>query len=626
MVELNFDRHRPAALLDLTRVAELREWDRTTAGVRLGAGVTYTRVIDELGDRLPGLAMASRTVGSPADPQPRHGRRQPRRRLARRRRAPGPAGRRRRGRARLARRRTPACRSRSSTPGSSATPARPDELITAVWVTPPTGPQQFSKIGTRNAMVISVAAFGLALHPDRSAVGTGIGSAAPTPAPGDATPRRFARRPSWTGSAAATLPRPLAAEFGELVAAAAAPIDDVRGTAAYRLHSLAVMARRRLAGPGTTTGGREDGLNADHDTVNGEHREADDVWEGESLLYVLRERMGLPGSKNACEQGECGSCTVYLDGVPAAPAWSRPARPRAARSSPSRVSRRRRRAAPRPAGVPRGRRRAVRLLHARACSSRPTTCSPATRTPTTPRSARRWPATCAAAPATRRSSTPCACAAEAAMPMSSDGHRRVRSRHDGRRPGGARRRARRPRGQPDHRGRRGTGAPRPAGRDVRRRRGLPATPGLVNTHHHLYQWVTRGLGGRRHPVRLADHALPGVGGHRRGHSCAVGATGALVRWPAPAARRPPTTTTSSRATAATCSPRRSTRPARSACGSTRPAARWTSAQSQGGLPPDHVVEDSTRSCRDRPRRSTATTTRRRTRCCGSGSRPARRSR
>ena len=51
-------------------------------------------------------------------------------------------------------------------------------------------------------------------------------------------------------------------------------------------------------------------------TVNGQTRQADDVWEGESLLYVLRERLGLPGSKNACEQGECGSCTVYLDGVP----------------------------------------------------------------------------------------------------------------------------------------------------------------------------------------------------------------------------------------------------------------------------------------------------------------------
>jgi len=48
-------------------------------------------------------------------------------------------------------------------------------------------------------------------------------------------------------------------------------------------------------------------------TVNGAEQTVDDVWEGESLLYVLRERCGLPGSKNACEQGECGSCTVYLD-------------------------------------------------------------------------------------------------------------------------------------------------------------------------------------------------------------------------------------------------------------------------------------------------------------------------
>ena len=52
-------------------------------------------------------------------------------------------------------------------------------------------------------------------------------------------------------------------------------------------------------------------------TINGRQREIDDVWEGESLLSMLRERCALPGSKNACEQGECGSCTVYLDGVPA---------------------------------------------------------------------------------------------------------------------------------------------------------------------------------------------------------------------------------------------------------------------------------------------------------------------
>ncbi|MBX6767540.1 MAG: (2Fe-2S)-binding protein [Actinomadura rubrobrunea] len=53
-----------------------------------------------------------------------------------------------------------------------------------------------------------------------------------------------------------------------------------------------------------------------HFTVNGSEETVDDVWEGESLLYVLRERLGLPGAKNACEQGECGSCTVYLDDVP----------------------------------------------------------------------------------------------------------------------------------------------------------------------------------------------------------------------------------------------------------------------------------------------------------------------
>src|SRR5215208_2396656 len=65
MVELNFDRIRPAAMLDLTRVPELAEWESDDGRLRVGAGVTYTRLIAELGDRLPGLAIASRTVGSP---------------------------------------------------------------------------------------------------------------------------------------------------------------------------------------------------------------------------------------------------------------------------------------------------------------------------------------------------------------------------------------------------------------------------------------------------------------------------------------------------------------------------------------------------------------------------------
>src|SRR5258705_3465444 len=65
MVEINFDRHRPEAFIDLTRIAELSKWGREGDVLRIGAGVTYTRLINELGDQLPGLAMASRTVGSP---------------------------------------------------------------------------------------------------------------------------------------------------------------------------------------------------------------------------------------------------------------------------------------------------------------------------------------------------------------------------------------------------------------------------------------------------------------------------------------------------------------------------------------------------------------------------------
>src|SRR5690349_3488881 len=65
MVEINLDHRRPAAIIDLTRVRELTEWAPHDGTLRIGAGVTYTRLIDELGDRLPGLAMASRTVGSP---------------------------------------------------------------------------------------------------------------------------------------------------------------------------------------------------------------------------------------------------------------------------------------------------------------------------------------------------------------------------------------------------------------------------------------------------------------------------------------------------------------------------------------------------------------------------------
>jgi CO/xanthine dehydrogenase FAD-binding subunit len=125
----------------------------------------------------------------------------------------------------------------------------PDELIAAVHIPLPTGPEQFSKIGTRNAMVIAVAAFSLALRPDRQEVRTGIGSAAPTPRRAPAAEQFLAAALSDAGlwESRGPLTEPVLAEFGALVRAAAAPIDDVRGTAAYRLHALAVMARRTLA-------------------------------------------------------------------------------------------------------------------------------------------------------------------------------------------------------------------------------------------------------------------------------------------------------------------------------------------------------------------------------------------
>jgi CO/xanthine dehydrogenase FAD-binding subunit len=244
MVELNFDKHRPDALLDLNRVDELARWWTENGRVRLGAGVTYAQVIDELRDVLSGLAMASRTVGSP---QIRN-----RGTVGGNLGAASPAG-----DAHPALLATEADVEIASVRGVRRVPVErfytgvkrnvlePDELIAAVWITPPSGPQQFSKIGTRNAMVISVAAFGFALHPDRRAVGTGIGSAAPTPRRAVDAEQFLAARLDWDARSA--LDPDIVREFGERVRAAASPIDDVRGSAAYRLQALSVMARRTLA-------------------------------------------------------------------------------------------------------------------------------------------------------------------------------------------------------------------------------------------------------------------------------------------------------------------------------------------------------------------------------------------
>jgi CO/xanthine dehydrogenase FAD-binding subunit len=247
MVELNFGHRRPEAVLDLTRVGELAAWERDDGRLRVGAGLTYTRAIAELADALPGLAIAARTVGSP---QIRN-----RGTVGGNLGSASPAG---------------DCHppllavgaevELASVGGSRRVPVEefftgpkqsvlaPDELICAVHVPAATGPQQFAKVGTRNAMVIAVCSFALVLDPEHGRVGTGIGSAGPTPLrAGDA--ERFLEgvldaEGLW-GSRAA-IGEPAAARFGELVAAAARPIDDVRGSAAYRVHALGVLARRTL--------------------------------------------------------------------------------------------------------------------------------------------------------------------------------------------------------------------------------------------------------------------------------------------------------------------------------------------------------------------------------------------
>jgi CO/xanthine dehydrogenase FAD-binding subunit len=248
MVEINLDRHRPVSILDLTRVGELAQWGMEGEFLRIGAGVTYARIISELGDRLPGLAMASRTVGSP---QIRN-----RGTVGGNLGSSSPAG-----DAHPPLLAAGALVELASVAGSRRLPAsefftgpkmnamKKDELIAAFLVEPAKGPQQFSKVGTRNAMVIAVCSFAISIDPERRHVGTGIGSAAPTPVVAGEAEKFLEGVLDEEGMWEKAKPAdPKALErFGELVAAAARPIDDVRGTAAYRRHALSVMARRSFA-------------------------------------------------------------------------------------------------------------------------------------------------------------------------------------------------------------------------------------------------------------------------------------------------------------------------------------------------------------------------------------------
>ena len=243
MVDMNFGRARPEAVLDLTRVTELTEHGREDGMLRVGAGVTYTRAIAELGDALPGLAIASRTVGSP---QIRN-----RGTIGGNLGSSSPAG-----DALPPLYASNAMIELASTRGTRTIPVEdfitgpkrntlaPDELIAAFHIPPARGGQQFSKIGTRNAMVIAVCSFAIAIDEEERTVGTCLGSAAPTPRRAREAEAFIEGALDWEDRTAiddATLHR-----FGALVAGAASPIDDQRGSAAYRRHALAVMARRTL--------------------------------------------------------------------------------------------------------------------------------------------------------------------------------------------------------------------------------------------------------------------------------------------------------------------------------------------------------------------------------------------
>jgi len=243
MVAVNFGRARPPALLDLSRVSELKTWNADNGRVHLGAGVTFARIERELQAFRP-LAEASRSVGSP---QIRN-----RATIGGNLGTASPAG---DGLLPLAAYdadvvvasrgglRTESWRTFFVAP--KRTTLAPDELIAGVEWDRVDGPGSFSKIGTRNAMVIAIAGLCLQLDAAARTVRVALGSVGPT----------ILRAPEAEAFAATAVPwdepdRPLddaaVAEFGELTARAATPIDDVRGTAAYRRHAVAVLARRAL--------------------------------------------------------------------------------------------------------------------------------------------------------------------------------------------------------------------------------------------------------------------------------------------------------------------------------------------------------------------------------------------
>ena len=248
MVELNFGRLRPPAIVDLNRVGELATWREENGHVFLGSGVTYTTIVTEMPAYKP-LVQASRSVGSP----------QIRNR--------GTVG----GNLGTA---SPAgdalpvlaaydadvvlrsqARGERSLPwnlfltGPKKTAIAPDELIIGIRWRRQRGPGSFSKIGTRNAMVIAVAGLCLVIDEERRRVRVALGSVGPTILRATQAEEHLAAALTTSGAwddRSVPLNSQSVDEFAELVAQAAQPLDDVRGTAAYRRHGCQVLARRAI--------------------------------------------------------------------------------------------------------------------------------------------------------------------------------------------------------------------------------------------------------------------------------------------------------------------------------------------------------------------------------------------